>query len=124
MEDNLIALLEIYKYPVRRQGSFAPSEAYPDTFITFWNNSEVEESAYDDQTASSVYDYSVNVYSTDPSIPFTLLRQIRADLRANGWTASDRGHDVMSDEMSHVGRGIDVEYLNFEKISIGGNNNG
>ena len=40
MIDELISLLETFNVPVYRQGSL--DQDYPDTFITFWNNEEIE----------------------------------------------------------------------------------
>ena len=81
MEDNLIELLETFGYKVRRQGSFLEDEAYPDTFITFWNASESEAAAYDNATKRVAYLYNVNVYSDDPDVTFSLLRDIRKLLK-------------------------------------------
>lgn len=111
MEDNLIALLESFKYPVIRQGSLAPEDAYPDTFFTFWNNSETGLSFYDDKTQRIDFDYSVNVYSTNPETVYSLLSQARSLLKENGWNCYERGYDVRSDEITHTGRGMRVFYL-------------
>ena len=114
MEDKLIELLNTFKYPVIRQGSLTENEPYPDTFFTFWNNDEYEETAYDNKTASVVYDFDVNVYSTDPEKAYSLLRDARTLLKNNGFTPMSRGYDVMSDEKTHVGRGMNVITLNYE----------
>ena len=114
MEDNLIALLEQFNLPVIRQGSLAPDEAYPDTFFTFWNTGEVEQSAYNNETASVVYTFQVNVYSTDPGTTYSQLTAARQLFKANGWETPDRGHDIASDEITHTGRGMTVTFLKFE----------
>ena len=110
-EDNLIELLNTFGYPVIRQGSLADDEEYPDTFFTFWNNSEIEHCAYDGETVLVEYDYDVNVYSKDPTTTYDLLRQARDLLKRNGWTCFDRGHDLASDEATHTGRGITMILL-------------
>jgi hypothetical protein len=115
MEDELIALLESFKLPVIRQGSLAPDEAYPETFFTFWNSSEAEQSAYNNETASVVYTFQVNVYSTNPGTTYSQLAEARELLKANGWEIPDRGHDIASDEITHTGRGMTVTFLKFEK---------
>lgn len=117
MEDALITLLATFKYPVIRQGSLAPGQAYPDTFFTFWNNDEEGEAFYDNQTAAVTHDYDVNVYSTNPSNVYSLLASARDLLRQNGWIITSRGYDVASDEITHVGRGMTVEYLEQKTIS-------
>ena len=111
MEDKLIELLESFAYPVRRQGSFADNEKYPKSFITFWNNSEVELSAYDNDTESIIFDFDVNVYSTDPKKVYDLLNDVRDLLKLNGFISPTRGYDVGSDEPTHKGRGVNVQYV-------------
>lgn len=117
IEDNLINLLKTFEYPVIRQGSLAPDAVYPPTFFTFWNNTEIENSAYNNQTFTVVYDYDVNVYSNDPDIVYSLLRQARALLKANGWQAPERGHDIASDEITHTGRGIEITFIDTETVT-------
>ena len=114
MEDNLITLLQSFGYPVFRQGSLTENEAYPDTFFTFWNNSEDGVSYYDNDAVIVDYDFSVNVYSTGPDTVYSLLAEARRLLKANGWIIVSRGYDVASDEITHTGRGLEVEYLNTE----------
>lgn len=111
MEDILIELLSTFDYPVIRQGSLAPSEKYPDTFFTFWNNDTSEHSAYDNETSSETTDFDVNVYSNNVNNTYNLLTSAINLLKNNGWTIYDRGHDVYSDEITHTGRGIGVIYL-------------
>lgn len=114
MEDNLIELLETFGYPVIRQGSLAPDEKYPDTFFTFWNNDETGESFYDNETVSVDYEYDVNVYSIDPDLVYSLLSEARTLLKQNGWIIATRGYDVPSDEITHTGRGMEIQFLNFD----------
>lgn len=117
MEDILINLLSSFKYPVIRQGSLAPDAKYPETFFTFWNNTETEISAYNNQTFTVVYNYDVNVYSSDPEKVYNLLKAARNLLKKNGWQAPERGHDLASDEITHTGRGIEVTYIQTERIA-------
>lgn len=125
MEDKLIeiataALLEAgiitaetpaADVPIFRQGSLGESDRYPDTFITFWANTEYEQTAYDNTTATVVYPYQVNAYSTSAALVYNLVRLLRHLYKAAGWQTPDRGHDVASDEITHTGRGINVTYL-------------
>lgn len=110
MEDELILLLETFKYPVIRQGSLG-GNPYPDTFFTFWNTDDTEHSAYDNDTVSTDISFDVNIYSTSPATAYSLLDQARTLLRQNGWTIETRGYDVASDEASHIGRGMEIIYL-------------
>lgn len=112
MEDNLIEILSAFGYPVRRQGSLT-QDAYPDTFFTFWSNDETGQSYYNNGVASIVYSYSVYTYSTDTEFAYTLQRNAVKALEQNGWTISDRGYDVQSDDIDHIGRGFDILYLDY-----------
>lgn len=114
MEDKLIELLKSFKYPVIRQGSLASDEAYPETFFTFWNNNSYDHSDYDNQTYLSEESYDVNVYSTDADTVYRLQREAQALLKQNNFIIAQRGYDVASDEISHVGRGMEVIYLKNE----------
>ena len=111
MEDVLITLLSTLKYPVLRQGSLAKDEAYPASFFTFWNNDEDGHSFYDNDAVSIDHEFSVYFYSSDPELPYTQLRAARALLKSNGWTITDYGFDVASDTITHIGRGMQVSYL-------------
>lgn len=121
MEDILIAILSTLGYPVIRQGSLSPNAAYPDTFITFWNSDEDGQSFYDNDCLTVSHEYSVNVYSNSPSLAYSVLRDARAALRENGWIIADRGYDVPSDEPTHVGRGMEVQFL--ETLELDEENN-
>jgi len=114
MVDNLIELLESFNYPVIRQGSLAPDEAYPDTFFTFWNSDESEHSAYDNDTANVDWIFQVNVYSTDPDRAYSLLDEASTLLKSAGYVIATRGYDVVSDEITHIGRGMVVMFLQNE----------
>lgn len=114
MEDTLIQLLSSFGYPVMRQGSLAADAAYPDTFFTFWNRAEEGQSYYDNETASVVYDFDVNVYSTSPDRAYSLLAGARTLLKSHGYVTPTRGYDVPSDEITHVGRGMNVQYLQID----------
>ena len=110
VENALIVVLKSFNYPVFRQGSLAEDEPYPPTFVTWWNRSEEGVSFYDNKTTRVSYVYDVNVYSTDVETSYSLLREIRAALKASGWVMQDRGHDIASDEITHTGRGMTILY--------------
>lgn len=114
MEDELIELLKSFGYPVIRQGSLGDDEPYPDTFFTFWNNDEFEQSAYDNSTVSVVFSFDVNVYSTDPNTVYDLQQRARKLLKQHDFQTPTRGYDVASDEDSHTGRGMAVTKLKQE----------
>lgn len=110
MEDELITILESFKYPVIRQGSLGPDDDYPDTFITFFEDSDREVQAYDNETFTARLIYHLAAYSTSPATTYELTGYIREALKAAGWQMVDRGHDVASDEITHTGRGLTVSY--------------
>lgn len=117
MEDELIEILSSIEEGVEviRQGSLPESEAYPETFFTFWNREEQGEAYYDNDMASSRHLFDVNVYSTDAETAYSLLREARLVLKQHGWVCVSLGYDIASDEPTHIGRGMQVEYLKFEQ---------
>lgn len=111
MEDLLIQTLSSFGYPVMLQGSLLPNEPYPDNFFTFWNNDSSDGTHYDNAAASVLYSYEVNFYSNNPANVYDVLRAAITSLRAAGFVISGDGYSVASDEPTHDGRGVDVEYL-------------
>lgn len=111
MEDKLIELLETFGYPVYRQGSLSNDATYPDSFFTFWNNQSPDHAFYDNTEYGTEWDFDVNFYSNDPDLTYSKLLEAKALLKQNGWVVPGKGHDVMSDEPSHTGRGISALFL-------------
>lgn len=111
MDENLIALLETFGYPVYRQGSLSDTDTYPDSFFTFWNNDSPDHSHYDNTDYGTEWDFDVNFYSNNPDLVYSVLLQARSLLKENGWVIPEKGHDVMSDEPTHTGRGITALFL-------------
>ena len=111
MEDLLISTLEQIGYPVRRQGSLASDETYPDHFFTFWNNDSSDGSHYDNIATSTIWDFDVNFYSIDAAKTYEILYEAITKLKKAGFIISGKGYDVMSDESTHTGRGTNVLYL-------------
>ena len=111
-------MLSSFGFPVIRQGSLPGDAAYPDTFFTFWGRYEEGHSFYDNGEMSVTWRFDVNVYSTDPETAYTLLAQARESLKASGWIIASRGRDVPSDEITHIGRGMSVEYLGYSDPAL------
>lgn len=111
MEDLLISTLETFGFPVMLQGSLLPNEPYPDDFFTFWNNDSSDGTHYDNAAASVLYSYDVNFYSNNPEHVYSVLRDAITRLRNVGFVISGDGYSVASDEPTHDGRGVDVEFL-------------
>lgn len=113
MEDALITILETFKVPVYRQGSMSNDTAYPETFITFWNNNSPDHAHYDNLDYGTDWDFNVFVYSSDPSVVYSLLSEIRSALKDAGWIPTSKGFDVASDEATHTGRAIQFLFAEF-----------
>jgi len=113
MEDTLIQLLSTLGYPIMRQGSLAADQQYPPTFITFWGHDD-GNAFYDNDENCAVYYYYVNVYSDDPTTAYSTLDAARILLKQNGWIITMRGRDVPSDEVTHIGRGLQACYMQYD----------
>ena len=111
MEDKLIEILEDFNYPVYRQGSLAGDSNYPDDFFTFWNTDSPDHAYYDNADYGTSWSYNVFFYSTNPLHTYDVLSEAIKALKAAGWVVGGKGFDVQSDEITHTGRGINVEYL-------------
>ena len=110
MEDHLISILNSFSYPVRRQGSFASGEEYPNHFFTFWNNDTTSSKHYNNQLKTLNHYYSVNFYSIDPEKMYQVINELITRLKENGWMVESYGYDVASDEPTHTGRGVGIVY--------------
>lgn len=111
MVEKLIEIMEGFGYPVLRQGSLPDDEDYPDTFLTFWNNGTSRTAHYDNASFAEAGTFDVNVYSTDPELAYSLMENVKEKFETNGYAIPDAGHDVASDEPSHIGRGITVSII-------------
>lgn len=115
MKQKLIDTLTAFGYPVFLQGTLNPVEAYPNTFITFFVDSTETVKQYDNITISVDWYFSVIIYSDNPEIVNTKPNEIRAALKAAGFTPQGKGNDILSDEPTHTGWAMDfviTEYLN------------
>ena len=106
MKDELIALLETFKFPVFLQGSLSKDAPYPDSFFTFWNGSSDDWDHFDNDAIGFVWDFDVNFYSSDPTLVNSIPLQVKALLKQNGWIVGGRGFDLATDYPTHTGRGI------------------
>lgn len=111
MVDALLEILEGTGYEAYRQGSFSDESEYPESFFTFWCNDSPDHAHYDNQRYGTVWDFDVNFYSTDPDLAYSELEDVIETLEAAGWTVPSRAYDVRSDSASHVGRGVNIYYL-------------
>lgn len=110
MEDKLIELLESFGYPVILQGSLGQDDDYPSAFFTFWQNDSSDGSHYDNDARSEIFDYDVNLYADNPSLVYSKLKEAKQLLKENNFIISGSGYSVVSDELTHTGRGMNVLY--------------
>ena len=111
VKNLLLDTLGAFGYPVYMQGSLSVDDAYPDAFFTFWNN-YTDDSAFFDNTENQViWDFDLNFYSNDPVLVNTVLLQAKAALKAVGFIPDGSGHDVVSDESTHTGRGLTLLFI-------------
>lgn len=108
MKDTLITTLTSLGYPIYLQGSLSEADAYPESFFTFWNNYSDGSEFYDNEEHSCIWDFDLNFYSSDPALVNTVLINAKTLLRAQGFIVTGKGYDVVSDEPTHTGRGINV----------------
>lgn len=105
-------LNEIFpNYPVYLQGSLSVDDAYPDSFFTYWNNSTDDDAFFDNEETETIWDFDLNFYSNDPDLVNTVLLQAKPLLKAVGFIPNGSGHDVMSDEATHTGRGMNILFI-------------
>lgn len=107
-------LTEEFQLPVILQGSLAADDAYPAAFFTFWNNYSTDDGFYDNEESETIWNFDLNYYSDDPASVNTVLLQAKRILKAVGFIPDGSGHDVLSDEPSHTGRGMTLFYI--EKV--------
>lgn len=104
MKDTLIAILSQFcPGKVYLQGTINENESYPETFLTFWTDYTEDRSHYDNDVTSIDWNFSVILYSSNPSNLGTIPGQIRAAMIAAGFIPQGRGNDIPSDVSTHTG---------------------
>ncbi len=111
--DTLKEKEEWADFPIIQQGSMADDEQYPDHFFTFFNNESYDIAFYDNSETRTVWDFDLNFYSIDPALVNSVLREAKPLLKEKGFIVGGAGYDVISDEETHTGRGINVTYVEF-----------
>lgn len=109
--DTLYDTLASFGLPVYLQGSMADNEPYPDAFFTYYNNNSTGARYYDDLENAVVWDFDVNAYAANPDTAQLMLMDARDSLRALGFVCAGAGYDIISDEPTHTGRGINATYI-------------
>lgn len=111
MKKKLIEILKRFGYPVYLQGTIAPGDPYPDTFITFYVNDSDDGNHYDDRPANWIWDFDVFLYSNNPELVNSKPDEIRKALAAEGFIPRGKGWDIPSDEPSHTGWAQNYYYI-------------
>lgn len=104
-------LTEAFHLPIFLQGSMSTEEAYPESFFTFWNNSTNNEAFYDDSETQVIWDFDLNYYSLNPVLVNTVLLEAIQLLQAVGFIPDGSGYDVVSNEPTHTGRGVNLLFI-------------
>lgn len=107
----LIDCVSGFGFPVFLQGSIADDEAYPDSFFTYWNNETESLNYYDNEETQIIWDFDLNFYTNAPETIDSTIAQAKQQLKAAGFIVGGAGYDVLSDEPSHTGRGINPIYI-------------
>lgn len=97
-------------YPIFLQGSLSDDDVYPPSFFTYWNNGTSDAMFYDNQENVCVWDLDLNFYSVDPDLVNSVLLTAKRELKKVGFIIDGSGYDVLSDEISHTGRGMNLYY--------------
>lgn len=111
VKELLINTISGFNYPIYLQGSMSKDETYPASFFTFWNNDTTDDAFFDNNETETIWDFDLNFYSNDPALVNTVLLQAKKLLKAAGFIPDGSGYDVLSDEASHTGRGINLLYI-------------
>lgn len=100
-----------YGWPVYVQGSLSDNDEYPASFFTFWNNSTEDSSFYNNTEHDTIWNFDLNFYSNDPMLVNVVLLEAKQLLKAVGFIPDGSGYDVLSDEPTHTGRGMNLIYI-------------
>lgn len=107
----LIDTISSFNYPIFLQGTLSNDTAYPDSFFTFFNNNSNDSMFYDNQETQTIWDFDLNFYSNDPELVNSVLLEAKSLLKAQDFIVNGAGYDVLSDEVTHTGRGINIIYI-------------
>lgn len=110
----LIDTLSSFNYPIYLQGSLSEDSDYPSSFFTYFNNETSDDEFYDNQESITIWNFDLNIYSTDPSVVNSTFTIAKPLLKSAGFIVDGVGYDVLSDSAAYTGRGINLIYI--EKV--------
>jgi hypothetical protein len=113
MREQFITLLQTFGLPIFLQGSLNKNSAYPSSFFTYWNDTTEDNAHYDNDAIAFNWQFTIYYYTQNENAAQMdgVFLQIRNLFKQNGWIMTGVGYDVPSDEPTHVGRAIDVYYI-------------
>ncbi|MDE5769263.1 MAG: hypothetical protein K2H82_07745 [Oscillospiraceae bacterium] len=121
MKSELIQLLESFGFPVFLQGSLNSTEDYPDSFFTFWNFENPEQSFYDNNANRCIWGFWIYFYSVNPVKVEKFPEQARQLLKSSGWTVGGKPTDIKVDKITHTGAFFKAYYIETYKKESGKN---
>ena len=104
-------LVNEFHLPVYLQGSLSADDEYPAAFFTFWNNYSDDDAFYDNTESDTIWNFDLNYYSNDPASVNSVLLEAKRLLKSVGFIPDGSGHDVLSDEPTHTGRGMTLLFI-------------
>ena len=100
-----------FHLPIYVQGSMSRDAEYPASFFTYFNNNTTDDAFFDDNETRCIWDFDLNFYSDDPDAVNSVLLEARSVLKAVGFIPDGSGYDVLSDQHTHTGRGINLLFI-------------
>lgn len=116
INQTIIDALVSLDYPVILQGSYAPEEEIPDTFITFQTMTSDTQESFDNEEALTAWEINITIYSRDPEALSELASSTRDLLKAAEFIPQGKGFDMISNEAGFIGWGQNYKYLTKENI--------
>ena len=111
VKQQLIDILAEFDRPVYLQGSLSDTDAYPQSFFTFWNPNTTSGEFYDNDDHTTIWQFVLSFYSDDAEEVEEMLPNVNAALKSAGWIIDGVGYDALSDEPTHTGRSIDLIFI-------------
>lgn len=94
LRQRLLDALGPLGYDIFLQGSLAPDQPTPATFITYFLIEDEDRSFYDNQATLSFPRIQLCFYSTSMNVLNTLPEQVTPLIKAAGFVRDNRGRDL------------------------------
>lgn len=103
IKEILLNALEKLNHSIFQQGTIAPDDEYPESFITFEIIDSQEKEFFNNLSNATEWTISVIFYSVDPVLVQSEGVNIYNTLKNAGFIPQGRGADILSDEPTHTG---------------------